>query len=91
MTSALAAKQLAFLRELLPEGLRFAVLANPNNEMTEAVIKELRAAALPLGREIDVFNAGTNLDIDTAIQCLLLTQSGDHDGVYVKSIEAGLV
>src|SRR6516165_2484306 len=70
MTSALGAKQLAFLRELLPEGLHFGVLANPNNEMTEAVIKELRAAALSLGREIDVFNAGTNLDIDTVFASL---------------------
>jgi putative ABC transport system substrate-binding protein len=70
MTSALGAKQLAFLKELLPEGLRFAVLANPNNDMTESVIKELRTAALSLGREIDVFDAGTNLDIDTVFASL---------------------
>ena len=70
MTSALGAKQLAFLRELLPEGLHFGVLANPNNEMTKVFIKELRAAALSLGREIDVFNAGTNLDIDTVFASL---------------------
>jgi putative ABC transport system substrate-binding protein len=70
MTSALGAKQLEFLRELLPEGLRFAVLANPNNEMAEPFIKELQAAALSLRREIDVFNAGTNLDIDTVFASL---------------------
>ena len=70
MTSALGAKQLAFLRELLPKGSRFAVLANPNEDMTESVIKELRAAALSLGREIDVFNAGTNLDIDAVFASL---------------------
>ena len=70
MTSALGAKQLAFLRELLPKGSRFAVLANPNEDMTESVIKELRAAALSLGRETDVFNAGTNLDIDAVFASL---------------------
>ena len=71
MTSALGAKQLEFLRELLPKGSRFAVLANPNNDKTELVIiKELRTAALSLGREIDVFDAGTNLDIDTAFASL---------------------
>jgi putative ABC transport system substrate-binding protein len=70
MTSALGAKQLEFLRELLPKGSRFAVLANPNEDMTESVIRELRAAALSLGREIDVFDAGTNLDIDTVFASL---------------------
>jgi len=48
MTAALGAKQLAFLRELLPKGSRFAVLANPNEDMTESVIKELERRPCPL-------------------------------------------
>jgi putative ABC transport system substrate-binding protein len=54
------------LQELLPGATHFGVLANPKNAgMTEPVIKDLRMAALAIGRQIDVFDAGTNRDIDT--------------------------
>ena len=71
MTGELGAKQLGLLHELLPGATRFAVLANPNNAMTEAVIKDLHTAALAIGVQIDVFNAGTNRDIDTVFASLV--------------------
>ena len=71
MTGELGAKQLGLLHELLPGATRFAVLANPNNAMTEAVIKDLHTAALAISVQIDVFNAGTNRDIDTVFASLV--------------------
>jgi putative ABC transport system substrate-binding protein len=72
MTAELGAKQLGLLQELLPGAARFAVLANSNNPvMAEPVIKDLRMAALAIGRQIDVFNAGTNHDIDTVFASLV--------------------
>src|SRR5262249_10206348 len=71
MTAELGPKQLGLLQGLLPGATRFAVLANPNNAMTESVIKDLRSAASTIGRQIDVFNAGTNRDIDTVFAGLV--------------------
>jgi len=70
MTGQLGPKQLGLLQELLPAAARFAVLANPNNAMTQFVIEDLRSAALTVGRDIDVFNAGSSRDIDTAFASL---------------------
>src|SRR6516225_1201642 len=71
MTGALGPKQLGLLQELLPGATRFAVLANPNNATTAFVINDLRNAALTAGGQIDVLNAATNLDIDTALASLV--------------------
>jgi putative ABC transport system substrate-binding protein len=71
MTGELGAKQLGLLQELLPGAARFAVLANSNDAMTEPIIKDLQIAALAIGRRIDVFNAGTNRDIDTVFASLV--------------------
>jgi putative ABC transport system substrate-binding protein len=65
MTGELGAKQLGLLQDLLPKATRFAVLANSINALTEATVKDLRTAALAVGCQIDVFDAGTNRDIDT--------------------------
>ena len=70
MTGELGTKQLGLLHELLSGATRFAVLANPNNAMTEAVVEDLRTAALAIGAQIDVFNGGTNRDIDTVFASL---------------------
>jgi putative tryptophan/tyrosine transport system substrate-binding protein len=71
MTGELGAKQLGLLQELLPGATRFAVLTNSRNAMTEPIIEDLRTASLAIGRQIDVFNAGTNRDIDTVFASLV--------------------
>jgi len=71
MTGALGPKQLGLLQELLPGATRFAVLANPNNATTASVINDLRDAALAVGAQIDVLNAGTSRDIDIAFASLV--------------------
>jgi putative tryptophan/tyrosine transport system substrate-binding protein len=63
-------KRLGLLYELLPTTTRFAMLANPNNPMTDALITNTRAAAASLGQQVEVFAAITSRDIDTAFASL---------------------
>src|SRR5262249_33145687 len=71
MNLELAAKQLGLLHELLPGAARFAVLVNPDNPtIAEATITDLRAAAMSIGRQIEVLSASTNHEIDTAFASL---------------------
>ena len=70
MTGQLGPKQFGLLQELLPRAARFAVLANPSNPMTDSVVTDLRSAASTIGRQIEVFHAGTNRDIDTVFSNL---------------------
>jgi putative ABC transport system substrate-binding protein len=63
-------KRLALLHELLPATTRFAVLVNPNNQMTESLITNTRGAAASIGRQVEVLAATTSGDIDTAFATL---------------------
>jgi putative ABC transport system substrate-binding protein len=63
MVAELGAKRLELLHELLPRAQRFGVLINPRDPLAENQIGDLRAAAAAIGREIDVFYAGTNTEI----------------------------
>jgi putative ABC transport system substrate-binding protein len=75
MNLELAAKQLGLLHALLPGAARFAVLVNPNNPfIAEATITDVRAAAMPIWRQIEVLTASTNCDIDTAFAILVQKQ-----------------
>ena len=65
------AKRLGLLHELLPGATRFAVLVNPNNPSTESVITDLQAAALTIGRQIEVLTASSNREMDTAFASAL--------------------
>ena len=68
MTADIGSKRLGLLRDLLPRATRVAVLADPNDDPTVAksMIAEVRGAAIPIGREIEVFYAGDVGDLDTA-------------------------
>jgi len=70
MSGQLGPKQLGLLQELLPRAARFAALANPSNAMTEFVVTDLRSASSTIGRQIEIFHAGTNRDIDTVLASL---------------------
>ena len=71
MQQELVAKQLGLLHELLPGATRFAVLVNPNNPTTGSVIADLQAAALTIGRQIEVLSASTNREMDTVFASAL--------------------
>jgi putative ABC transport system substrate-binding protein len=69
-TGLLAAKQLGLLRELLPKAALLAMLVNPNNPLTEAVIVDVRAAAAVTGHQIQIVKASDEGEIDKAFATL---------------------
>jgi putative ABC transport system substrate-binding protein len=80
MSGEIAAKQLGLMHELVPQAERFAVLVNPENSNTESLTRDVQAAALAIGRQIEVFPASTNHDIDTAFARLMRQKA---DGLLV--------
>jgi ABC-type uncharacterized transport system substrate-binding protein len=63
---------LGLLHELRPGAERFCLLVNPNNLVaTEAVTKDVTAAAAVIGRQIEVITAGSHRDIDTAFAAVV--------------------
>jgi putative ABC transport system substrate-binding protein len=59
-------KRLELLRELLPAATNIAVLVNPSAPaITEQFIRDLQAAAAPLGMQLNVLQASTDRDLDT--------------------------
>jgi putative tryptophan/tyrosine transport system substrate-binding protein len=65
-TGQLAAKQLGLLRELVPKGAVVAMLVNPSNPVTEAVIADVRVAATLTGHQIQIVKASNEVEIDNA-------------------------
>jgi putative tryptophan/tyrosine transport system substrate-binding protein len=66
MSQETGTKRLGLLHELLPAAQRFTVLANTSDPSAERSIKELRAAAFALGRQIEIVGANSNHEIDVA-------------------------
>jgi putative ABC transport system substrate-binding protein len=64
-STALAAKRLELLHELVPSAERIAFLVNPNNLVAEVEIKEVSAAARALGMELRVLTITRKDDIDS--------------------------
>jgi putative ABC transport system substrate-binding protein len=71
MNAELGAKRLGLLHELLPSAVRFAVLVNPNNRNAEPLSRDAQATASAIGREIEIFAAGSAREIDAAFVSLL--------------------
>ena len=68
----LVAKRLGLLRELLPRAARIAVLVNPTDVVrTEAVVRDVEAAARDIGLQVRFFNASTIREIDAAFAILV--------------------
>jgi putative tryptophan/tyrosine transport system substrate-binding protein len=66
LAATLAAKQLGLLHELVPGAGRIAVLVDPSFPVTDPFVADVRAAAAAIGKQIEVLQAGTGRDIDTA-------------------------
>jgi putative tryptophan/tyrosine transport system substrate-binding protein len=69
-------KRLGLMHELLPAITRVAVLVNPGNQMTDAIITNTRAAATAIGQQVDVLAAGTSRDIETVFASLAQQRIG---------------
>ena len=74
-------KRFGLLHDLVPSALRVGVMVNPNNpSQTEETLAQLNEAARVLGLQLQIFNAGTNREIDTAFE----TIARDHcDALFV--------
>jgi ABC-type uncharacterized transport system substrate-binding protein len=66
VTAELGAKQLGLLHELQSGAVRVGVLVDPNFAPTQSFVSDVRAAALSIGKQIEVLEAPTGRDIDTA-------------------------
>src|SRR4029434_7225440 len=65
-TVQVGAKQLGLLHELQPGAVRVGVLVDPNFALTQSFVSDVQAAALSIGKQIEVLEASTGRDIDTA-------------------------
>jgi putative tryptophan/tyrosine transport system substrate-binding protein len=72
LSAEVVAKRLGLLHDLVPKAVRIAVLVNPANSSTaEATLRDIPEAARALGLQIQVLNAGTSREIETAFATLL--------------------
>jgi putative ABC transport system substrate-binding protein len=72
----LAAKRLEMLHELVRTATLIAMLVNPNNPAVETETREVKEAARSLGLQVDVLNASTERDIDSAFVNLVKRRAG---------------
>jgi putative ABC transport system substrate-binding protein len=69
--SEVVAKRLGLLHELIPKAVRIAVLVNPADaKNTETTLQGVHEAAHAMGLQIQVHNASTGREIDTAFAAL---------------------
>src|SRR6476660_8786816 len=66
ITAELGAKLLGLLHELQPGAVRVGVLVDPNFALTQSFVSDVQAAALSIGKQIEILEAPTGRDIDTA-------------------------
>ena len=67
----LVAKRLELLRQLMPSATRVAVLVNPAfAALTEITLRDVKAAAPAMGMQIQVLNADTSREVDTAFEII---------------------
>jgi putative ABC transport system substrate-binding protein len=72
LNNELTAKRLGLLHELVPTAARFALLVNPGNTTNLASLTEdVQAAASTVGRQIEVFRASTDREIDAAFASMV--------------------
>jgi putative ABC transport system substrate-binding protein len=65
ISAALIGKRLDLLHQLVPAALRFALLLNPNDARRQ--VSDAQTAAAAVGRQIEIFTATTNDEIDAAL------------------------
>jgi putative ABC transport system substrate-binding protein len=66
MNVELAGKRLGLLTDLIPNVAGFVTLVNPTSDLTARIIKDATTAAVSLKRPIEIVNAGSIEELDTA-------------------------
>jgi putative tryptophan/tyrosine transport system substrate-binding protein len=71
-TREVAAKRLGLFHDLVPKAARIAMLVNPGNHLiAEIMLRDIPEAARGLGLQIQVFNASTSREIETAFAAIV--------------------
>jgi putative ABC transport system substrate-binding protein len=70
LVSALEAKRLGLLHEIIPGTTSIGVLVNPKVADSDLELRELQEAASAINRQIDILRASTETEIDTAFATL---------------------
>ena len=69
LNTELGPKRLELLRELIPTAKIIALLVNPTSPfITENISRDLQSAARTLGLQLQILNASTERDFDTAFE-----------------------
>jgi len=66
----MAAKQVGFLRELVPDATVIGFLVNPHNPITERNVRDALEAAQGFGKKIRIVHASSEAEIDAAFDAL---------------------
>ena len=76
----LGSKQLGLLHELVPAASRIGLLVNPNVSGVERATKDVSAAALTFGLQIEVVQASDSREIESAFEELVRNRSRRASG-----------
>jgi putative tryptophan/tyrosine transport system substrate-binding protein len=76
LSSELVSKRLGLLHDLIPTATMIGFLVNPSDPRSETQTQETQQAALALGLQIQVLDASTEGDIDTAFTALRELRAG---------------
>jgi putative ABC transport system substrate-binding protein len=75
-TTELVEKRLGVLHDLVPAATTVAVLSNPNFPAAVANVQESEAAARAIGKEVVIFNASSDVEIETAFANIVRARPG---------------
>jgi putative ABC transport system substrate-binding protein len=70
LITAIDAKRFGLLHELVPAATRFACVVNPNSPEADIQVGNVQEAAQSTGRELRIFKAGTEREIDEAFTAI---------------------
>jgi len=76
LTREVAPKRLELAHELVPTATVFGLLINPKNPTSETVLRDLQAAAVAMGLQLNVLYAGTETEIDDAFTTFRQMRAG---------------
>jgi ABC-type uncharacterized transport system substrate-binding protein len=68
--TAVEAKRLGFLHQLVPAAAQIAVMVNPNSPEVDSQLSDVQTAARALGKQLHILRASTEAEIDTAFATL---------------------
>jgi putative ABC transport system substrate-binding protein len=75
-TTELVEKRLGLLHDLVPAATTVAVLSNPNFAAAVANVRESETAARAIGKEVVIFNASSDAEIETAFSNIVQARPG---------------